>query len=135
MRKLIFILYIITICALIFLSARPIIDGNISFNTDIARDFLLLEDVYYNHNISLIGPRAGGIPGVFHGPMWIYLNLPAYALGAGNPIAVGWFWVGLFIISIGIIYYVSIKMFDRTTAMIATLVYASAYGTSIPSFF
>ena len=135
MRKLSFILYIITICVLIFLSARPIIDGNINFHTDIARDFLLLEDVYYNHNISLIGPRAGGIPGVFHGPLWIYLNLPAYALGVGNPIAVGWFWIGLFILSIGVIYYVSIKMFDRTTAMIATIVYASAYGTSIPSFF
>ena len=135
MRKLSFILYIITICVLIFISARPIIDGNIDFHTDMARDFLLLEDVYYNHNISLIGPRAGGIPGVFHGPIWIYLNIPAYALGAGNPIAVGWFWVGLFALSIGTIYYVTLKMFDRTAAMISSLVFATAIGASVKSFF
>ncbi|MDA1317484.1 MAG: hypothetical protein O3B87_05735 [bacterium] len=135
MRKIIFIFFLITIAFVIYLSARPIIDGNINFHTDIARDFLLFEDIYYNHNVTLIGPRSGGIPGVFHGPLWIYINVPAYIIGAGNPITVGWFWVGLFVLSIATTYYVGLKMFDRTTAMVASVIYTSAIGTTVDRFF
>ncbi len=135
MRTIYKTVFIVLLFVIIFFSSWPIIQGNIAFHTDIARDFLLLEDVYYNKNITLIGPRSGGIPGVFHGPMWLYLNLPAYILGGGNPLAVGWFWVFLFVVSIAAVYEVARRMFDENTAMISSLVYASALGSSVYAFF
>ncbi|QQS44093.1 glycosyltransferase family 39 protein [Candidatus Roizmanbacteria bacterium] len=135
MQKLYRALFFILLTVIIIFSAWPILHGNIDFHTDIARDFLLLDDVYYNKNITLIGPRSGGIPGVFHGPLWLYVNLPAYVLGGGNPVAVGWFWILLFVVSVGVVYEVARRMFDEKAAMIASLVYSSAYGSSVYAFF
>ena len=135
MKKISTILFLVILSAIILFSAWPMIQGNVDFHTDIARDFLLLEDVYYNHNITLIGPRSGGIPGVFHGPLWLYLNLPAYIIGGGNPVVVGWFWLMIFILSIGVVYYVGKKMFDKTTAVFGSLLFASSTGASVYAFF
>lgn len=135
MKKISVVIFISILSAIVLFSAWPMIQGNIDFHTDIARDFLLLEDVFYNKNITLIGPRSGGIPGVFHGPLWLYLNLPAYIIGGGNPVVVGWFWVVVFILSIGVVYYVGKKMFDQTTAMAGSLLYASSTGASVYAFF
>lgn len=105
----------------ILLASRWVIDGNIFFHTDIARDFLLIEDIVDNKHLTLIGPRSGAIPGLFHGPLWLYLNLPAFMLGGGNPVYVGWFWVILYIVSLGIIYYVGKRIFDKTIGILSAL--------------
>lgn len=131
-KKALFYLLAFILASLIL---APILRGNISFNTDIARDFLLLEDVYYNKNITLIGPRTGGIPGLFHGPLWLYLNLPAYIIGAGNPIAVGYFWFLLLVFGAVIVYFVSKKIFDKNVAVISSLIYFSVLGKSVTGFF
>jgi hypothetical protein len=81
-----FSLSIIGIC--IILASWFVINGDILFYSDIARDFLLMEDILYNKPIALIGPRSGAISGVFHGPLWFYLNLPAFILGKGNPMGI-----------------------------------------------
>lgn len=119
----------------IVLAAWPIFQGNLDFNTDIARDFLLLEDVYYNKNITLLGPRSGGIPGVFHGPLWIYTNLPAYIVGNGNPTVVGWFWLLLFCIGIYFVYKVAKELFDETTGLTAAAIFSSAVSGSVYAMF
>lgn len=113
----------------ILMASRWIADGNIFFHTDIARDFLLMEDIVDNKNLVLIGPRSGAIPGLFHGPLWLYLNLPAFLIGAGNPVFVGWFWVVLYVLSLGIIYFVGKKIFDKETGMLSVLLLST---TTIP---
>ncbi|MFA9289232.1 MAG: glycosyltransferase family 39 protein [Weeksellaceae bacterium] len=102
-------------------AALYVLQNTITFHTDIARDFLLLEDMFYNKNISLIGPRSGGIPGVFHGPLWIYLNLPAYIIGKGDPVIVGWFWVLLFVASIILVYWVGKKLWNKEVGIMSAL--------------
>ncbi|MEI6774561.1 MAG: hypothetical protein WCL18_07435 [bacterium] len=97
--------------------------GTIYFHTDIARDFLLIEDIVVNNQITLIGPHSGGIDGVFHGPAWLYLNVPAFILGKGNPIAIGWFWAFLVISSIALVYFVTKKITDTKIAMISSALY------------
>ncbi len=87
------------------------VNGDIIFHTDIARDFLLMEDVVKNKPITLIGPRSGGIPGVFHGPLWTYLNLPSFIIGGGNPAIVSWFWVILYLINLLIVYKIGMPYF------------------------
>lgn len=105
----------------IFLASWWVINGNIFFHTDIARDFLLIEDIVENKHLTLIGPRSGAIPGLFHGPLWLYLNLPAFIIGGGNPVTIGWFWVILYVLSLFIIYYVGKKIFDKEVGLLSAL--------------
>src|SRR5579863_1751233 len=93
----------------IYLFSLHLFLGDLLFHTDIARDFLLIQDIAVNHKLTLIGPRAGGIPGTFFGPIWLYLNLPVFLLGNGNPIIIGYFWLLLFFVGIGTVYYVGYK--------------------------
>ncbi len=53
-----------------FLASRLVLDGNLNFWYDPARDFLLA--VGNLEKITLIGPTTG-IPGIFYGPYWIWL--------------------------------------------------------------
>jgi hypothetical protein len=62
-KSFVFVLILINV----FLSAWYVINGDIVFHTDIARDFLVLQDIVETHKPTLIGPRSGGISGVFHG--------------------------------------------------------------------
>lgn len=71
MRRLIIFVLIFAYCYFLFLSLRSVLWGGIPFWSDPARDLLLAWDNL--HKISLIGP-PGGIPGVFYGPYWLWLN-------------------------------------------------------------
>jgi len=123
-KKIILYLFLFLIGLCIILASWFVINGDILFYSDIARDFLLMEDILYNKPIALIGPRSGAISGVFHGPLWLYLNLPAFILGKGNPIIVGWFWVLLYIINLIITYKIGKLLFDKHIGLIATLIVA-----------
>lgn len=131
LRNLILLLIIFNI----FLASRWIIDGNLFFHTDIARDFLLLEDIVDNKHLTLIGPRSGAIPGLFHGPLWLYLNLPSFILGQGNPVFVGGFWVVLYILSIYITYSVGKRMFGKEEGLLSALLLSTVTILNVRSLF
>lgn len=90
------------------------------YDADIARDFLLLQEIQ-DKGFILIGPRSGAAPGFFHGPLWSYLNFPAFFLGQGDPIAVGWFWVLLSIFQIGTTFWLGKKFLGTTASYLVTL--------------
>ncbi len=135
MKRLIILGSLIIIVISTFFASWFAIHKDIVFHTDIARDFLLIEDVVRNKPITLIGPRSGGIPGVFHGPLWTYINVPAFILGNGNPAVVGWFWVLLYILDIFIIYKVGKLIFNREVGLLAAALTAIATAFSVPGFF
>ncbi len=83
---------------------------SILFHTDIARDHLLMEDIVYGGRLTLLGPRTGGIPGVFHGPLWLYVNLPAFIVGGGDPAIVGWGWLVMWFTSLALTYVVALRL-------------------------
>jgi hypothetical protein len=107
------------IIASIFFSAWYALHNDLLFHTDIARDFLVLEEMVATKKPTLIGPRSGGIPGVFHGPLWFYLMLPPFILGQGNPVAVEWFWVFLSAASLWVTYYFGKKLFSPQVGLLA----------------
>jgi hypothetical protein len=107
--------------------------GDIYFHTDIARDFLLIDEVLQTHKLTLIGARAGGIPGVYYGPLWLYLNLPMYYLSGGNPVIIGWFWVGLFISGSIIFFLISRQLLGKHLSIWATVLYTTILSSSIPN--
>lgn len=129
------ILSLIVFLISLFFASWFALHGDIIFHTDIARDFLLLEDVVKYKPITLIGPRSGGIPGVFHGPAWTYLNLPAFIIGAGNPAVVGWFWVVLFVLSCYAVYFVGKKVFSPEVGYIGAALTGVGLAFSVSSFF
>lgn len=108
----------------ILLSAWWLLHGDIRFDVDISRDFLLIEEMATSKPFTLIGSHTS-IGGVFHGPLWYYLNLPAFFIFKGDPLFIGWFWWGLSIVAIVIIFFVTQKLFNRFTATFAVLLYSA----------
>ncbi len=100
----------------VLVAAWSVLHGDIKFHTDIARDFLLLYEIEVK-KIMLIGPRAGA-QGLFHGPLWPYLNFPVYYLSKGNPVASGWFWIGILVLFFISSFVIARKLFNDTTAYI-----------------
>lgn len=92
---------------------------DIFYETDIARDFLLLEDMVLNNKISLIGGRSS-MPGVFHGPLYYWLALPFFAISGGNPLVVSFLWLLLYWLFLGSYYYIGKKTVDEKFALIST---------------
>jgi len=109
----------------IILAGWTVINGDIVFNSDIARDFLLLREIA-EKKLILIGPRASGLPGLFHGPLWLYFNYPAYFIGKGNPLIVGYFWIILDVIFLIISYIVAKKLFNKSVANIYVILLSAA---------
>lgn len=108
----------------IFLSAYRLIYGDIHYDVDVSRDFLVMDDIVRNHHLTLLGPRSGAIPGIFHGPLWFYVNLPAFFIGGGSPLVVGWFWFVLSVIFLGIIFWVAKKLFGFNVAILSVLLFS-----------
>lgn len=121
--------------AMIFLifASWFVVNREIMFHTDMARDFLLLDEII-KKKISLIGPRADW-KGLFHGPLWLYFNLPAYIIGKGNPIIVGWYWIFTLVISALLDYLIIKKLFNKTTALLFIPLYFSVMMNFTASFY
>lgn len=99
----------------LYLSSFSVRYGEVTFFSDIARDFLLLQELN-EKKIILIGPRSN-TNGLFHGPVWTYINYPAYLLGNGNPVTVAWFWVflgGIFLLTS---FFIAKKLFGMFPAL------------------
>lgn len=110
----------------ILFAAWYLIHGDIFFNSDIARDFLLLEDLLHK-KLVLIGPRASGLNGFFHGPLWMYLNFPIFFLTKGNPLAQGWFWYSILLAFLTSSFLIAKKLFNSETALIFVALLSSIF--------
>jgi hypothetical protein len=96
-----------------------VLNQDIVFSSDIARDFLLFGEIMAK-KIILIGPKSS-VAGLFHGPLWLYINIPAFIIGNGNPIIVGWWWaIGSFLLLIPY-YFMAKDIFDKKTAILFVL--------------
>lgn len=117
-----YISILVTIAAL-FLCSWYVLHGDLYFFNDVARDFHLYREIDAK-KIVLLGPRSS-TSGLFHGPLWMYLNYPAYLLGHGNPIVVGWFWVVLIAAFLISGFFIAKRLFDANTAYLYTALMAT----------
>lgn len=109
---------------LLAVSSFHFLKADFYYDTDIARDMLLLEDMVAQHKLSLIGGRTSA-SGIFHGPFYYWLVLPFFVLAKGNPLTISWFWLGMYLFFIGAFYYIGKKVFNRSLALVSTLFLAS----------
>lgn len=126
-------LFLSVIVCCVFLSTITLRKQEISFTSDIARDFHLLREVD-EKKLILIGPRSS-VGGLFHGPLWIYLNYPAFKLGNGNPIVVGWWWTVLSCLFIASCYAIMSALFTPLTGQMASIMIAVYMSYISQSFF
>lgn len=122
-----FILFNLVLCA------WSVLHNNIYYYTDIGRDFLIFNEIAIK-KLVLFGPRAD-MQGLFHGILWHYLNVPAYMLGNGNPVSVGWFWMLLTGGFIGSVYYSIKKLFDQESGLLATALVSASVVQITQGFF
>ncbi len=95
------------------------------YDTDIARDMLLLQEMVDEGKPSLIGGRTS-ISGVFHGPLYYWLMVPIFVLSGGNPVVLSWVWYALYLIFIGAFYFIAKKVFDEQISLVSTAFLMSA---------
>lgn len=100
--------------------------GDLIYHTDIARDFLILDEMVEQRKPSLIGARTS-MSGVFHGPAWYFINLPIFFLSHGNPVASGWFWLFLTTSAFVVFYLLTKRIFSTQTALISATFLASCF--------
>lgn len=117
LKKYFYIPLILLIFYNIYLASWLPIHGDIFYNEDVARDLLLLDHTLHTQLFTLIGARTLGITGLFHGPLWIYINLPAFIIGKGSPIVMGFFFVLLYITSLSIAFYLARRFFGKLVGL------------------
>jgi len=123
MKRLFYLILFLLTLFNIYLSSSLVRRGEVNFPSDVARDFLLLQEMDQK-KIVLIGPRSS-TNNLFHGPLWTYINYPAYVIGNGNPVVVAWFWIILECIFLATGFYMVKKLFSKLSAF-AFIVLASA---------
>lgn len=107
----------------LYLSSSSVRHNEVNFFNDVARDFLLLQELD-EKKIVFIGPRSS-TNGLFHGPLWTYINYPAYMLGDGNPVVVGWFWILLEAMFLLTSFFIVKKLLGTLPAFVYILLVSS----------
>lgn len=123
-KKIQFILFLFIITFNLILASRYVVNSDIHFTADIARDFLIYDEIK-NKIIIFIGGRTSS--GLFHGPLWWYLTYPGYYLGNGNPIIVGWYWILLIITSLIAGFFVAKNLFNISSAYLYIIMISIMY--------
>lgn len=116
----IWLFVVLYIAISLWISIAPLRHESISFLSDIARDYLILDQIDKG-DLTLIGPRTSTMPGLFHGPLWAYLNYPAFKVSNGNPLTIGWFWVSVTVLTQLFVFYRLRKTFNMRLAAIFLL--------------
>lgn len=112
----------LVICLAVLTSVWWIVGKNVLFHSDIARDFYLMREIQVSGKPTLLGPRSGGIPGLFHGPLWVYLNLPVFLVFLGNPLALAFFWLVLHVLTVVLVWRLTGKVWAGAIyALVAAL--------------
>lgn len=116
----------------IFLASWQVINGDLLLDTDVARDLLILNEIEQKKFI-LIGPRSG-IGGMYHGPLWAYLNYPVYFLSNADPVAVGWFWILLVVLFLISTFFIVKNLFGPTPAYYYAVLISLFFVTQTKNF-
>lgn len=123
-----YLLLLIVIILSGFIRYKPLIEGNFPFLFDHGRDMVDVKKIVVEHNLTLIGPFTG-LKGVFHGALHYYLLAIPFILTGGNPASPTYFLATLSLIGIISIYFIYSRLFNRTTALLAAIIFAFATGS------
>ena len=100
------------------------IESSQDFGWDQGRDAWLVRDIIVKKIVVLNGPLTG--VGHFHlGPLWYYLLVPFYYLTNLDPTGANYLNILVFVLNLIIIFWVTLKIFGKKTALFTTFIYAT----------
>ncbi len=115
-KRTILLLFIILVLSF-FLGAKMLLHGDFFYLFDQARDYMLVQDIATSHKFTLIGTHSG-LGGFFHGPLWLYLLVPFYILGSGNPFTFTYAYILIALITVFAGFIVGRKLYDTTVGLL-----------------
>lgn len=98
------------------LRMKSAIDGTFAYTYDVGRDLLVMRSFVLNHDIPFIGPTTG-LGGVYYGPWWYYLLVPAFLAGQGSPEGIIAFMALTGVLSIFLGYFIIKKIGDSRSGL------------------
>lgn len=116
-------LLIIPLILSFLLGSRMILDGDFFYLADQARDYLLTKDIIYNNHLTLIGTHSG-LGGFFHGPLWLYMLVPVYLLGSGNPMVFAYFYIVLSLVTVIAGFFVGKQLYNTWIGLLIAFILA-----------
>jgi hypothetical protein len=129
MKRIFIAVFFLLLAFNFFLASWFVRHGDIRFSSDIGRDFFIFQEIH-SKGLVLIGGRTSS--GIFHGPLWQYLNMPSYLLGGGNPVVVGWYWLFLIGLSLVADFYIAKNLFNRLVAYLFIILLSLVYVFQAP---
>ena len=114
-----------------FLASKMILAGDFFFLADQARDFILTKDIITRDHFVLIGTHSG-LGGFFHGPLWLYMLVPFYFLGGGNPFTFTYFYIAISVLTVIAGYFAASRLYDYKVGLLTAFLLAlspSIWGT------
>ena len=93
-----------------------------NFALDEARDSYAIWYLFQGH-FPLLGPTSS-LGNIHLGPFYYYLMAPALWLANFNPLGMTYFTIVLSLVTIGFLYFFSQKIFNKTTTLLITSLYA-----------
>lgn len=131
MKKFRWVLLFLILSLAFLLGARMFLAGDFFYLFDQARDYLLTKSIVDTDSLALIGTHSG-LGGFFHGPLWLYMLIPVYILGHGNPFAFTYFYIGLQLFTVFAAYRVGTKLYgNKGGLLIAFLIALSPVTWSV----
>lgn len=97
------------------------------FGYDQARDAYEAQDIYQNKNFKVIGPPSTGNLGIYHGPLYWYLNGPVYMAFNGDPYGVSAFYRVANALGVFLIFAIGSLMINGRVGLVAAFLYAISY--------
>lgn len=107
----------------LFLGGTMLYHGDFYYLIDQARDMLLTQDIVDNRNITLIGTHSG-LGGFFHGPLWLYLLIPFYVLGGGDPFAFTYAYLLIAFLTILLAYITGSSLYNKKIGLLYAFIVA-----------
>jgi len=123
MKKIKYLLLFLIVFISFLLSSGMILSGDFFYLFDQARDYLLTQSIVQTHSLVLIGTHSG-LGGFFHGPLWLYMLVPVYMFGGGNPFSFTYFYISLQLVTVLVAYLVGSKLYGTKGGIVISLLVA-----------
>ncbi len=132
MKKITFwILALILLFVYIYFRTNPILNETVPYTYDQGRDFLKVQEIVKDKNLTFIGPTTG-IIGIYHGAWWYYLLTIPYFVFKGWPMGFYWFIFFIALIFNLIFFYFLKKEYNEFISLFFLAIIAvSSYFVSL----
>ncbi len=100
---------------------------NLQIHFDQGLHSLAIWNIWHEGKLSLLGHQTD-TDGIFHGPLYYWLMIPAYVLGRGDPAAASLFQITLEAVSLFFLASLARKLFNFKVALLTVFLYSISYG-------